>query len=471
MQPQDVTSAPNKPAPGQKGVFTRVVLPLLLIVLIIGSFAWVAQYLKTQRKFTPPPAGKPLLEFVHTTARWVSVEAPNPDSKTIESKPVFDPNFKEFERETPGQYDFLFQNVAGSEVEIGLESISCDCGSVEVCVLPTAQWEQLKKFQKDQPGEPLSYDSKTTWHELSANPVKKKTLMLKPDDHGVVRVKWRARAKNLGQELNLRPTVWSHLVGGPPQRTRYELRVPGVVTAKVRFFPPRVNIGVLTPRSTKEAKFEAWSPTLEKLNLKLTGAKPDPFFDVKIVTLSPKECEELESRLHAELIRSRVKSAQRIIVTVHEEKDGKQMDQEEFLRRFPVFLDDSPVPLDREDLQDPGPEIFGVVRGEVEVGGRDDKGRIRFKSFLSREGATKEIELACDPKTHLELKTWHPETLEVELTRKETKSTLKGYWRLKVTVPPGTVSGSFADTDGVTLRIRESSRLVRIPLEGNVSGQ
>lgn len=464
MPPRETLSSSAGPRSPQKGFFSRFVLPLILLMLIVGGIAWVAQYLPNTRtiekKTSSAVRDKPLIAFERQLASWETDAA----GDMIASK-----NFKEFEPGMKGYYDFPFRSDSDEDAEIVLESTGCDCSSILACILPEKEWNRVKEAQDKNPGSPLPYAEEPTWTDLSADRINKIHFPVKPKDLGIVRVQWTAR-KAPGQDLNLQAQLWSQPAGNAAPRMPHRFFIASSMVAPVRFSPARVNVGVLTPQGTAKAEFDAWSPTRGKLDLKLTGPMPDPLFEVELRELSSQERAQLEYRFvvkdnitQKSRFTTRVLSAYHVTVTVHEQKGDRQLDQGSFYRKLPVFLDGFLSP------ELPGPEIVGRVHGGIEIGGADDQGRIKFKSFSAKEGASKVVELVADANLRLEPHSQHPAILEVHLTPTPKSP---GRWRLKVTVPPNSFSGSFTDADAVTLRIAgEPPRFIRIPIDGNVSGR
>lgn len=456
------TSRPNSEArtPRRHSV-ARWALPLILLVLVVGGIAWLVQNIPNWRTktVTPTPANddKPLLVFASKIAIW---ESPPEKAGKDDKEQAY--VYKEFENGAKGHYDFFFRNVSSGEVEVGLISTSCDCASVQACVLPMDEWERASKLQQEKPGDSITYTQEPTWHELSAD-ASKKPMLIKPNEVGVVRAQWIAR-KPAGQNLNLQPAIWSQPVGDSTARVGHRFMIPGTMTFPMRSFPPLVNVGVVPPGTTSRAEFDIWSATRDELNVKLTGAVPDPLFVVETRPLSKQECTELEKTLRANKIPTRVQAAHHVTVTVHESKDGRQLEQGAFYRKLPVLLDGFPHP----DLQ--GPEIVGRVHGDIQIGGADDMGKIRFKSFDAGSSATKVVDLSTDAKIQLEYFNVNPAKLVVELNLdKKNSSAQRNRWKLRVTVPVDAFSGSFTDAHAVILRIvGEPARFVRIPIEGNV---
>ena len=241
------------------------------------------------------------------------------------------------------------------------------------------------------------------------------------------------------------------------------------VETPVRFDPLSVNVGSLAPGCKPlTAEFSAWSSTREKFDLKLTPQPENPFFHIETRPLSAKECGDLSANLKSENLASRVLSGHHVTVTVHESKDGKQLDQGPFYQRLAIHLDGFLEP----DLT--GPEIRGRVQGDIRIGGTDDQGKIRFKAFQPGETATKTVELLADAKLELKTHKHEPEWLDVKVTRnKEQPDPKQHRWRLQVTVPADTPGvRSFVETDHVTLRIvGNPDRFVRIAIEGSLSGR
>ena len=181
-----------------------------------------------------------------------------------------------------------------------------------------------------------------------------------------------------------------------------------------------------------------------------------------------KERDALQQFLASDKIKinTHVLSASRVTVTVHESKDGHQLDQGSFYRKLSVTLDDIPQP----DL--PGPEIVGRVQGDIQIGGSDDQGKIRFKSFPASTGRREvEVELSTDAKIKLKTFTHDPAWLKVNL-REGKEFQGRRTWRLDVSVDPNTPGArSFEEPNAVTLQIGDTNRFVRIPIEGHVSGR
>lgn len=473
MQSHD-RSAPTSLTPRSKNKTLRYVFALVLLMLIVGGIAWVIQYLpgrETKPHLNGPLPEKKLLVFERNVARWA--EAGLPSSK----EPGLDQEnfpYKDVEIGTRGHYDFLFKNISGAEVEIIFFASTCDCTSVKACLLSADEWTRVNKEQAKKPADPLRYQEEPTWVELpkkqTSDPTKKPALGVKANEGGAVRVEWNAN-KAPGQQLKVYPLLLFQATGDLNLRGMQELVVPIMMKQPVQFQPARIEVGTLTAAKTVEKKFHVWSSTRSALVFKLEPEPADPLFEFRTEPLTAAEFADLKKDLSVKKI-ARPLCGYRVILAVHESKEGRQLDQGAFYRKWAFALDG-----ERPDPNAPlfGPEIVGVVKGDIQIGGSDDRGKIRFASFNVKEtGATKDVQLATDESLVLEKFEGHPHQpswINVELTREEKQASKNRItWRLLVTVDRNALGARpFDEPDAVVLRIVGTDRLVRIPLEGHVS--
>jgi len=456
----------------RRGSVVRYALSLILLVAIIGGIAWVAQYLPTMvkpKEVVQTPDVKPSLEFVRYVAQWYPPKVS--EKKEGEATPPTDkyPQ-KDFEQGTNGFYDFLFKNTAESEVEIVFYTTDCDCNSVQACTLPATELEQLIKLHNEKPGEPLPYTKEPDLKKLSRELLNNDAVRVKAGEGGVVRVSFNAK-KSPGQTLNVGPRVWYQPVGVSTQRQWQALMVPVVVAAPVSFHPSRLSVGVLSADGVAEGRLIAWSSTRSELKLKL-GEESDPFFKTETQPLSKDDYASLEEALKNQKSTSTIRSAVQVNVQVHERNKEKkqQLDLGSFYRKLPVYLDGI------LNVDVPGPEIVGRVDGNLMIGGADDQGRVRFRSFPADRGGKKVVEISADEKAMLETYNHQPSWVEVDLKldKKRTPPKNRRIWILEARVPPNTPAvRSFEEPDAVVLQVTtgDTKRLVRIPLEGHISGQ
>jgi len=323
-------------------------------------------------------------------------------------------------------------------------------------------------LHNEKPGEPVPYAKSPEMTKLSRDGVNEPGVRIKVGEGGAVRVNFNAK-KAPGQELRVRPRIWYQPAGVPAQRSGQGFVVPVMVRQPVNFQPQRVSVGVLTANGTADGKLVAWSSTREDLHLKL-GSDTDPFFQVKTQPLAKEEYASLEETLKNEKNTAIVRTAVHVIVTVHESMGGKQLDLGSFYRRMPVYLDG----ILNTDVQ--GPEIVGRVEGNLLIGGADDQGRVRFRSFDAENGGKKVVEISADEKAELKTFNHQPSWVDVtlKLDKKNPAPPKRRIWILEARVPANTPAvRSFEEPDAIVLQVTtgKTVRLVRIPLEGHIGGR
>lgn len=444
------------PSRGGSRTWIRVLLPILLFVVAVGVLTWVAQFLPNWRRGPTPPAntgaGVRGVEFFFTVARW------EPDGKT---------NYvaAEFERGQQGFYDFLFQNVSDSVIELGLESQACDCSEVLVSFLSP---EQAKSLRKQYPNGThsllqLERDPLTgaNWQRLERSP--DRGIQVAAERFGIVRLKWETR-KGQGESLKLSLDLWSQPPGQFRQRVKHHLAAHVVVTSPVRFYPERIDAGKILPGSPVRREFWCWSPTRDRFELTVPPEKKDPCLQCEITPLSPGEMEELRKRVQADMIVTRVRSGYRVTVLLSEEKDGRYLDLGGLYQEVPLQLR-----ADGQELKNvPLPVLVGSVGSFVRVGALGESAKVLLGSFDASEGITKRVPIIAQPGTKFKPVAREPIYLEVTIQDKG-PSEPDYAWELTVTVPPGRLTGPLPERSAVVLEITTPGgmvRRIRIPVAG-----
>jgi hypothetical protein len=376
----------------------------------------------------------------------------------------------EYEHGERGHYDYVFENVTAEMAEFGLLKTSCDCSKVEFAFLDDGQWAKWEQAQKKRRPAERPSAAATSDFPWKAMTVDDKTGVPVPGNaKGLVRVSWLSR-KSEGQGLRLTVNLWSQPLGKPVARDYVSLETGSVIVAPVMFSSAGVSVGTLTANGTAQQQLFCWSATRDKLDLKI--GVDDPRFTWKVSPLSPKECKFLEGTIRGFVkgpdrfpgvdleTDTRVRVAFRVLVTVYENKDGKQMDQGPFHEFMPVRLDGASLAR--------APMVRGKVQGEVDVGPADAQGKLDLGSFHAKSGARKSIVLWTNRGTILSLANHNPETLKVRLTENEKDSTPeRKSWRLLVEVPAGSQAGPMPDDSAIILRTQSTPpRQIRIPILG-----
>jgi hypothetical protein len=473
MQPHN--SAPPTGSKPSKTNTLRYVVAVALLVLIVGGVAWVVQYLPGRQKrvdIKVPLPEKKLLTFERPIAQWGEkglIASKDGSPNLTEAFPV-----KDVELGTQGHYDFLFKNTSGHEVEIIFFASTCDCTSVKAGALSNSEWERVNQAQKEKPGDPIAYAQEPTWAALPKKYTSDKSttpmLTVKPDEGGVIRVDWNAN-KAAGQMLKVHPLILFQARGDLNLRGIQELNLPIMIRHAIQFQPPRLEMGTLSPGKTAEKKFLAWSTTRSTVDFNLNTLPPDPLFVFKVEPLTTAEFADLKSELSEKKV-ARPLCGYRVHLTAYESKDGKVLDQGFFYRKCDFALDGK-QPDPNSTIY--GPEIVGQVKGDIQIGGSDDAGKVRFPSInIAKTGVSKEVQLATDAKVELEKFEGHPHQpswIKVNLTREEMQASKSRItWQLEVTVEQNALGARpFEEPDAVVLRIVGTDRFMRIPIEGHIS--
>ncbi len=421
-------------------IFSRIVLPLTLFVTVIGIVAWIKINSRTIGPDNPGPGTKSAtLHFPKNQADWG-----NPKDLDYRA---------EFERGGKGHYDFPFDNPADEPMELGLMYSNCDCSNVQGVVVPD-------QATQDKPPQDLKWE-KMKFVEKTKIPVN--WLTVPPRAKGLVRVGWDLSRKAEGEGLQVKVELLARPKGG--KTTKVDLNTQILVVPPVQFVHSRIDVGELGFREKSQVSFDCWSATRAALNLTVTN--DDPLFHWQLTPLSAKQCQDLQDHLKNKIRNTRVKSAYRIDLTVHEQKGKRQLDQGSF-HRFPLLL------LDGEPLETKGTMIQGRVTGDFEIKGTVrtgsiTQGQIRFGTFAGNQGTQATVTLRGDKTLGLTLlkAKVKPQFLKVQLV--ETKEVIrnKKTWHLEVEVPKDCPNGQFPADSVIILRTQTTPpRHIRIPVLG-----
>jgi hypothetical protein len=459
----------RQPRPTPPRPVWRYAVTIAVLMLMVAGIAWITQYLPNWRRqvdVEPPPEPKKLLEFPREVAFWGPAKSTDPTDA-----------WKYVEAGDPGHYDFLFQNVTAEDVNLAFCRPSCDCASVKACVLSAAEWKHANEQQKARPGVAIEYSQNPDWRQLPPEPsatgkaaAKGEIVRVPVGGGGAIRIEWVTK-DSPGHPLNLTPEIFYQGVDNPSRRGVQRVVIPGMIVAPIEYYPNRLDFGSLAPGRSVAKSFHVWSSTQKSLDLSMLQNPPDPLFVYTIKpALSKEAAAELQKSLppHVNGVPIKVLCAYPVELTIHETKGERNLDQGAFYRKSQFVLNGKVDP----NRQWWGPEVIGRVDGDIRIGGDDDKGRIKFRSFSAREGASREIFLSTDAKVKLDRIDAHvdqPSFVKVALSEVETQSG-RTRWRLEVTIPPEQARpGRFDEPNAVVLRILPAGRQLRIPLEGFIT--
>jgi hypothetical protein len=429
-------AAPPAARTGGGRLLTRVILPLVLFVTIVAGTAYVTQNLRSGRTLQPVTrAGPPVLQFEQTEAVW---KHPDPEVKNYAA---------EFEFGSADHYDFPFANPGPVPVELGLSYTSCGCSMVKVGLLGLAELEAFKKDRKDE---------RISWQTLPKGETK--GITVPPHSGGIVRLGWEVRKIISHNTLLIK--LWSQ-PAGRVRDPETVLQAAVAFVMPVRFSPQIKDFGNLGPRGKAPAEFWFWSATRDHFDLEVKDKTPDPCFVYHVSKpLSEAECRVLGKDLRERGFLTLVKSAYRVTVDIHAEREGKQLDLGPFVRNLPMVVDHAVAD------EQAGPQLKGWVRGDIVVGTAEEAGRIDLKSFPVNSPREKLIPLWTDAGVKL-VTDQVPDFLDVELKAKATANN-KTRWELRVRVKPQLVlPGPLPEDSAILLRMDGTPpRRIRIPVQG-----
>jgi hypothetical protein len=496
-EPTERPPSAAAPAAGRQPsvkVLTQIVLPLVIFVAVVGGTVYFWNFLgkgDSGNKSKPLETKGEPLTFLQRAVIWDPTD-PN------------GPNYPgEFESETSGSYAFWFENKQPEPVEVGLEYKSCNCTQVDVAILTAEEARRYK--QADIVQQELQVQAALTgpagpggvvqlinfalngndgrggflgrgphWQRLNPKRTPEESVVVEPGGGGLVRMAWDGKP---GREdlLLLKAELWMQ---PPGQRKARQITKPPL-TALVSFVPtvrvePRqIEIKDWDGAGRGQAEFTVWSSTREGFPLRArrpklpASQKDDPCVEEPFCRpLTARECRDLEKKWQDENrfhVSTHVLSGYRVKVTVHQEKNGIQLEQGHF-QRWIELTSDVVGSL-------PAVMVTGTVQGGVEVGDQGT-GIIKVGSFAAADGkTTDQIVVWVDGNVELlpnkvEVK---PNFMKVRFEKGE-RAIDRQAWNLWITIPPNAVVGDWPPDSHIMLHTRganKEERRIRVPVEAN----
>lgn len=421
----------------------RLAIAIVLCVVTVGALVWTVRQLNDPRK-SGLERIREVIRFAELQAQW----GPN-DGKYAQ----------EIEIGTSATYSFLFENVFSGPIQVGVESTSCRCSSVEAALIPAqvmAERRQLLQGRKG--GQGAVFASA----DLQFVPVEQRYITVPENGHGLIRVAWKAvspKGNPVGMRLAM--TVWAQPRGKTAYRCWTNLEASTRSVPPVMFTREEVSLGTLKTASRIEAEVIGWSATRDQLNLR--AAKGDDFFHWSATALGAEDCRRLEERLRKQDISTRVKSAFKLALAVNIAKDGKQLDQGPVEFRPALELDGQPLKIAR-------PLFRALVPGPVEIDGLDEQGYVQLGKFKARAGTQRRLVLWAEPKVIPALDSKKVQSMNVKLqANPEQLKEGRKSWLIDIIVPPGSPIGPLEDNVVVIHLPTDPPRRARIPLVGTAT--
>jgi hypothetical protein len=418
-------------------VWTRIVLPAVILLGGIAFIAWIAQYLPSKgRSRTNDQPGAEKIDPIRFEGLAVQGGIRAQFFPGDEANKDYEP---EFELGVGGHYDFPYFNTSDAAAELGVLEISCACSGVEVCIFDAGQREQYEKTKLVPVG--------LKWQELEKDKDLKKWISVPAQAAGLVRVAWRG-TKSEPESLRLSPKIWSRSAGSSRYPTVNTLHVGVKYVRAIQFEDNYLEFASLNPNDQRTESFICWSATSD---IDVKSASEDPRIKVVTEKLDAKACADEQKRLREMAkIMTRVRCAYRVTVTLYEQRDGSQLDMGYFARPVPLKITSNGQPISG---QIPVPMMRTNVRGPVYLSPQEEGGRIDFKGVNALLGATKKVTIFSTVKgaklTYIDC---DPSWFAPQVTLKQAKvDGDKTQWEMEVTIK--------ADPEGQGYALPENSHL------------
>jgi hypothetical protein len=483
--PPDTQPAPNVAKPFN--VVTKVVLPLVVLVAGIGAIAWVAQQLPGRGAKNAPvdsKGGLPRDVPTFTHYEW---------SDKSRGHAV------EYEINTNGFHDFPFENLSNKDIEVGVVETNCQCAKVEMCVFKNQQRATYEAAVKENKEDIVT---QFDWVQMPADKELKQSIMIPAAGAGVVRVFWRGKTEPVNQGIEV--TLWSRAAGTGQDRAKITLGVSLWYVLPVLFDVDKLDFGILGPQQKMSRSFLCFSCSRD---LDVKPASKDKCVVVEVQPLKGKEFEKQAyprlgagtvallggqydqgpflaaayalagaDRLPDELrFHKRVPSAFRVNITLHEQRDGKQLDLGHYKDDVPLAITSQGKPIEPANLI-VLPAMRVMVRGDVTVQGPPEEGgRINFGLFKFKEGAKRKVFIFAPKGATLTFVRCEPALLDLDVQLKGLDAVGdQGRWQMDVTIPAGHDASPLPEDGVIVLRCvlpaqgsnPSITRLARIPVVG-----
>jgi len=385
----------------------------------------------------------------------------------------------------PGHHDYWMTNPHQTPVKFGLEGKKCTCTSVYYFKLPLDHpwWKgDGKGFLKDgkpdlallqdaQGGPKFSELEKTlTQYELTDRQTE---VEIAPGEVGVLRMTWKNEKL---QKDTMTATLWL----GKKDWRQYVSVEARINTAPLLLLPEAaVDLGRLnaTGNPSAEREIPVYCPTrasfqVSDLDVRLSSSRP-----VNKECVAIKEVRKAsEAQLKQKQVETEAPMQSLFFITLRATwtpLEGGQPEIGPLVRRLEVSLKNPDVP---EQAKSATPlRVSCRIDGDVEVLGTDERGYVLLNRFERQDGsrATAQLEtLDAGLSMEIDRESTAP-FVQVELDKRPKVVGERFRWELRITVPPGKVSGEFPRSEGiykdcaVFVKIGgEKPRLLRIPITG-----
>jgi hypothetical protein len=479
--------------------FTRIVLPILLVAGVVFGITFIQMYSPDEERpdaATNPtkssgPQGLPL-KFGLTRVAAPREERTDQGEARLPAHLLHLKYWSgDLEVGAPGHYDFWCQNRHDQPVTVRVSGTNCQCAGVELAVVPPDAFRDYA-VGSALAGGPLcpaaapaavlthlALRARLTWEPLWRDSEPTERTIPAADraagtQFALVRLGWSGKA--IGPK-NINADLFAFLPGSTApahQRLDADVTVVPAFDLLRRDGPNHwtlthdLPVGDLREDAVSTQQFFIASSTRAHPVYSVAGDASDPCVTwTDPVPATPEEVASLTdftARLEEKSIRP-PKSLYQVRVTVRERatapgaKEARQLDLGPLERRVTV----SGAQAGSATLV-----IHGRVFGELTILSGAESGKVELgNSFPADRDQSKTVILVAD-RPGLELTLAAEETtpnyLKVQLDQLEPLAGRK-QWRLKITVPKGSLYGALPDTSAVILKTNTPRRF-RLPVRG-----
>ncbi|HKB05574.1 MAG TPA: hypothetical protein VKD90_25340 [Gemmataceae bacterium] len=485
--------------------FTRVGLPILLVIGLVFGITFIQQYSSDSDSADSPRDAR----AKSSPAREQPLKIRSPIAAAPKEEPTATGEFRvpnnlrhltywdaSAEVGDSGYYAFWCENPHQKPVTVRIPSTNCQCAGADLAAIPPDAFREylLTSALAGSPLCPapgpaaalahLGLSRRLDWETLNNNADRpERTIPPAQPQAGsqwaLIRLNWKGKDSVGPRDIS------ADLYANLPEAqvpTHYALKADLTVvpafelvrrTGPARWAPAReVDFGELVENSVVHQDFYVASASRTFLLLGVAAANSDPCVTwAEPVPASPAELDTLANQLRGgERPSPRPKCLYRIQVTVRERVDAAAGSKSASSRQLDLGLLEHRLNVSATNGGSHSIVAKARVRGDVEILSGSADGRIDLgSSFPADQDRTASVNLLAE-RSGLDLVLSEAETtpnyLKVKL---EPRDQIRGrnQWRLTVTVPKGTLYGSIPEGSAVVLKtVGPNPRRFRIPVRG-----
>ncbi len=483
--------------------FTRIGLPVLLVVGIVFGITFIGMYSSDDSPSNDgggvPKGGAAVSALPLKFSTIIVTPVPIPPSGEMKDVPsglrhlfYWDANI---EVGSPGHYEFWCQNRNAEPVSVRVPRTNCQCAGVELAVVPPEVYKEYAAMSALASG-PLSVapgpasaivhamvlKAKLTWKPLNTGTeVFEQTIPAANESRGpqfgLVRLAWTGKGEPGGKTIAAE--LFANLPNGTPDHTPLKANTIVVPAFDIlRRESPKVwgpahdiHLGELRENGQVQQELFLASSTRTYFLYQITTAKADPCITVSdVIPATAAESASFEefSRSKENSV-TRLRSLYKVVVTVRERTES-MVDGKKQFHQLDLGVLEHKLIVSGVNAGSMRMTLRGRVLGDVTILTGAETGKVDLgNSIPSDQDKSRDLVLSADrPGLDLTLleKEISPNYLKVKLDPLPLIDGRK-QWRLRVTVPKGSLFGSLPENSGVVLQTNSPTpRRFTIPIKG-----